>query len=106
MIVISLECLSCSHGFPGGFLLWARSFGFTDPVGLPDPHWCQGVLQVLEEETQALARRTANEKSQHFASVVEDSWATGGSLPFVLELRMNVAVRLAPQQWLPCGKAC
>ena len=25
--------------------------------------------------------------------------------PFVLELRMNVAVRLAPQQWLPCGKA-
>ena len=107
-------CLAAT-GFPGGFLLWARSFGFTDPVGLPDPHWCQGVLQVLEEETQALARRTANEKSQHFASVVEDSWATGGSLPFrlmrepqapeVLELRMNVAVRLAPQQWLPCGKA-
>ena len=98
-------CLAAT-GFPGGFIFWAQGLGFVDPVCLPDEQWCQGVLQVLEEQTQALARRTANEKSQHFASVVEESWSTGGSLPFrllrepqapeVLELQVKVAICLAP----------
>ena len=104
-----------ARGFEQGFLVWVAQFGFSTPVALPDVSWMLGVLSVLEDQTQALARRTASDKSGHFMGVLEDSWAAGGSLPFrlmresqapeVLELQMKVMVKLAPQKWLPCGKA-
>ena len=104
-----------ARGFEQGFLVWVAQFGFSTPVALPDVSWMLGVLSVLEAQTQALARRTASDKSGHFMGVLEDSWAAGGSLPFrlmresqapeVLELQMKVTVKLAPQKWLPCGKA-
>ena len=107
-------CLSAT-GFQGGFIRWLRQNGFVDPGCMPDLSWCQGVLEFLETHTQALARSTAQAKSQHFVNVVEDSWTTGGSLPFrlmrdpqppeVLELALKVSVQLAPQRWLPFGKA-
>lgn len=50
-----------------------------------------------------------------FFAVIEESWASGGSLPFrllkepqapeVLEMSIKVAVKLAPQGWLPFGKS-
>ena len=95
-------------GFPQGFLSWVAQFGFSIPVALPDVSWTLGFLSVLEDQTQALARRTAADKSGHFMGVLEDSWAAGGSLPFrlmrepqapeVLELQMKVFVKLAPQK--------
>ena len=69
----------------------------------------------FEEQTQSLARRTAADKSGHFFGVIEESWSAGGALPFrllrepqapeLLELQMRVPIKLAPQKWLPCGKA-
>ena len=107
-------CVNAS-GFPQGFLNWLTREGFCSPVCLPDLSWINGVLTYLEEQTQQLARRNAADKSGHFLKFLEDSWSAGGSLPFrllkepqapeVLELRMSVTVRLAPQQWLPGGKA-
>ena len=102
-------------GFPHGFLSWVSQQGFATPVVLPDASWTYGVLHFLEGQTQSLATRTAADKSGHFLGVLEESWAAGGSLPLrllrepqapeVLELEMKVPVKLAPQKWLPCGKA-
>lgn len=82
---------------------------------LPSLSWCNGVIGHLEGETQKLARALSSAKSQHFAAVVEESWATGGSLPFrlmkepqapeVLEMSITRPVKLAPQSWLPFGKS-
>ena len=87
-------CLRAA-GFPGSFFSWFRQAGFVDPMCLPSLSWCHGVLEHL--------------------AVVEESWATGGSLPFrlmkepqapeVLEMSITIPVKLAPQSWLPFGKS-
>ena len=105
-------CLRAA-GFPGSFFSWFRQAGFVDPMCLPSLSWCHGVLEHLEGETQKLAKALSSAKSQYFAAVVEESWATGGSLPFrlmkepqapeVLEMSITIPVKLAPQSWLPFG---
>ena len=104
-----------STGFRPCFPKWIQGQGFTWSCAEPDDNWLSGVIQHLEECTNQLARATAAAKSAHFACVVEDSWAAGGSLPFrlvkepqapaVTELAMRTEVRLAPQKWSPYGKA-
>lgn len=66
-------------GFQGKFMSWLRQAGFVDPRCMPSLCWCEGVLRHLEEATQKLAKDLSSSKSQHFAAVLEESWASGGS---------------------------